>query len=312
MRVRPWLHVAVSTGWLCCAVETRAAEPIPSPPSAAAQLASVDRFFLTAYGRAARALLGDPPPAFLVLSDRLVLYRSSGQQRWPLIPPAFNELKTIAHVTLGLFAVLSPSNGAPLAPDDVAALRTYQELIATARAAIKEADLTAAQRQRQERILDASHALAERALHDGRMTKADLTEFCRRLRPAIDANIDESVRLYLAELNRRMGEALPLLTPAERNDYLVIVTGVHQARIDNAAMQYFNRLMGDPPAVVQRLIYAENVADEAGALQLLGMHRMDRRTGEAYFEDPYRMNRDLFATEASRYVPSMQLPAGSR
>ena len=92
-----------------------------TPPSTAPQLAGVDRLFYASYERAVHVVLADGPPAFLVLPERLVLYRRGVQQEWPLIPPQFNELKTIAHVTLGLFAVLGPSDGGPLAADDVVA-----------------------------------------------------------------------------------------------------------------------------------------------------------------------------------------------
>ena len=285
------------------------ADATPAPSTPAAQFAVVDAFFLTSYERAVREVLPDQPPAFLVLPDRLVLYRRGVRQEWPLIPPLFNELKTVAHVTLGLFAILSPANGGPLDATDMTALRRYQELIVTARGALASTALSPEQRIRQEDILAASHALATRALADGHMSESDLTAFCRRVQLQVDANISEAVRAYLDELNRRMGAALPQLDASERADYLVIVTGVHQARIDNAAMQYFNRLMHNPPVITQRLMYAENVFDEAGALHLLGIHRMARRVGAAYFDDRYHMNRDLFAPAAESYVPTMQLPS---
>jgi len=285
-----------------------AADATPATSTPGGELAAVDAFFVTSYQRGANALLGDGPPAFLVLPARLVLYRGGVRQEWPLIPPLFNELKTVAHVTLGLFAILTPSDGGPLAAADVAALRRYQELIGATHSAIDRVSLSLAQRERQLQMLAASQALAARALADGHMSPADLTDFCRTLRPQIDANIEEAVRAYLDELNRRMGAALPQLEPAERTDYLVIVSGVHQARIDNAAMQYFNRLMHDPPVITQRLMYAEDVFDEKGALRLLAGHRLDRRVGAAYFDDRYYMNRDVFAPAAEAYVPTMQLP----
>jgi hypothetical protein len=282
------------------------ATPVPSTPTQ--QLAAVDAYFLTAYGHAVHAVLASGPPAFLVLPDRLVLYRRGTRQEWPLIPPRFTELKTIAHVTLGLFATLSPTNGAPLDADDATALRRYQGLITAARGAIESVGFEPPARERQLQILAASSTLAERALADGHLSEADLTAFCRSMRPLVDSNIDEAVQLYLDELNRRMTVALPQLDTAQRKDYVVIVTGVHQARIDNAAMQYFNRLMRDPAAITGRLMYAENVFDEAGVLHLLGIHLMARRVGVAYFDDPYYMNRDLFAPAAEKYVPTMRLP----
>jgi hypothetical protein len=285
-----------------------AADVTPPSATAAARLAEVDAFFFQSYEGAVHEVLPDPPPAFLVLPGRLVLYRHGTRQEWPLLPPLFNELKTVSHVTLGLFAILSPLNGRALAAANLNSLRRYRDLIAMTRGALAEIGLSAEQRARQEQILTASETLAARALADGRMVDADLAAFCRQMRPLVDANISEAVRAYLDELNRRMSAALPQLDASERADYLVIVTGVHQARIDNAAMQYFNRLMHDPPVIAQRLMYAENVSDEAGALHLLGIHRMARRVGIAYFDDPDHMNRDLFAPAAEAYVPTMQLP----
>ena len=279
--------------------------PVAGTP--ADRLAAVDQVFFASYERAVREVISSGPPAFLVLPERLVLYRQGARHEWPLIPPLFNELKTVAHVTLGLFAVLSPSNGEPLGTS-LAALRQYQHEIATARAVIDSVPLSAEQRDRQEQILTASEQLASRALAARRIAPAELTEFCRRVRPWIDANIREAVAAYLDGLNKDMTAALQTLSPTERGEYLVIVTGVHQARIDNAAMQYFNRLLRDPPTIAQRVMYAENVFDEAGALHLLGIHLMARRVGVAYFDDPFYMNRDLFAPAAAAYVPTMTLP----
>ena len=68
----------------------RAADATPAPSTAAAQLAAVDALFLTSYERAVHEVLGDGPPAFLVLPDRLVLYRGRTRREWPLIAPLFN------------------------------------------------------------------------------------------------------------------------------------------------------------------------------------------------------------------------------
>jgi hypothetical protein len=278
-------------------------------PTARDQLAAVDSVFFRSYERAVREVLADGPPAFLVLPERLVLYRAGARAaEWPLIPPLFPVLKAVAHVTLGLFAVLSPTNGEPLGPEALGALRDYRGTIATALAALGQVGLDPAQRERQVQILDASSALAADTLAAGRVPTADLTTFCRRVRPLVEVNIREAVIAYLDELNGRMGTGLAALSDAERRDYLVIVTGVHQARSDNAAMQYFNRLMRDPAKITQRLMYAENVSDEDGALHLLGIHLMARRVGTAYFDDPYYMNRDLFGPAAAAHVPTMQLP----
>ena len=59
---------------------SRAEDSTVAASTPAAELAAVDAFFLTAYGRAAQKVLPDEPPAFLVLPKRLVLYRGGARQ----------------------------------------------------------------------------------------------------------------------------------------------------------------------------------------------------------------------------------------
>lgn len=286
-----------------------AAQAAPPSGTAAEQLGGVDQTFVTVYGHSIQEILRDTPPTFLVVGDKLVLYRQGGREERPLIPPVFNELKTIAHVPLGVFAIISPANGQPLNAAQRADLSLLRDGIGAAREAVPRVGLTAAQVERQEQILTASVKVAARALDQGSLANAELTDFCRRMRPLVDANVNEAVPPFLDELNRHMTALLPQLSAGEQQQFLVIVTGVHQARIDNSVMQYFKRLLGDPPPIAQRLIYAENVSGEAGALHLLGVHQMERRVGEAFFADPYSMNSDLLGQAASAYVPTMQLPS---
>jgi hypothetical protein len=296
---------------LLTAAATARADQLPSTRTkATADLGTVDKAFLSAYERAAKTVLADAPPTFLVLPEKLVLYRDENRHQLPLLPPSFNELKTISHVALALFAIISPANATPLGVAERAELERYRDsLIPKALAAIRQVGLPAAQLERQQQILAASLALANQVLARGQIADADLTGFCRRMRPLLEANVGDAVRAYLDELNRQMQTILPQFSEAERQSFLVIVTGVHQARQDNAVMQYFQRLLGDPETITQRLMYAENVADEAGTLRLLGIHVMAKRVGKAFFADPYYMNRDLFAGPASAYLPTMQLPS---
>src|SRR5215470_10564382 len=100
---------------LCLLLATRvAARSEQSATAARHELESVDQVFITAYGHSIKEILSDTPPTFLVLGDKVVLYRQGERQERPLIPPVFDELKTIAHIALGVFATISPVNGGAL------------------------------------------------------------------------------------------------------------------------------------------------------------------------------------------------------
>jgi len=291
------------------ALRAHADQPRPPDPTAAQNdLRAVDQTFIGVYGHALKEILVDAPPTFLVVGDSLILLRRGQREVRPLIPPIFNELKTVAHIPLGVFAIISPANGQSLRATQRADLHRLRERIPQARAAIQRVGLAPQQLQRQEEMLTAASQTADRALDQGQLSDSELTAFCRRMRPLLDANINEAVPPFLDELNRHMGALLPQLSESDRQRFLVIVSGVHQARHDNSVMQYFRRLLGDPPPITQRLIYAENVSTEAAALHLLGVHQMEKRVGEAFFDDPYYMNRDVLSGAASAYVPTMQLP----
>lgn len=277
--------------------------------TARSRLADVDRAFFSAYEHAVQEVIRGGSPALLVVGSEVILYEGGNRATRPILPAPFDELKAVAHVALGLFAVLSPSDGAPLDDATLAELQRFRTGILAARDAIAGAAFSPAQRTRQEQIVAASLEVADRALDERRIASADLTAFARRVQPLMTANVDEAVVVYLDAINRAVGELLPQIPATRRPELLVLVTGVHQARIDNAAVQYFERLLGDPTVLQQRVIYAENVRDERGALHLLGIHLMARRVGDAFFADPTYMNSDLFGRAAKRHVPQMTLPS---
>jgi hypothetical protein len=285
--------------------------PATAPGGSVAQqdLAAVDRAFFSAYERAGELVITNGPPALLVVGDEIILHRGGNRRSLPLLPPLFDELKAVAHVPLGLFAILTPSDGAPLDDATLAELTRFRASIVEAQGAVARAGFPAAQRERQDQIIAASLELADRALAARRVARDELVAFTRGMAPFVLQNVDEAVGVYLGTLNGAVRTLLAEIPTQQRANLVVLVTGVHQARIDNAAMQYFDRLLGNPPTIAQRVIYAENVRDERGALHLLGIHVMARRVGTAFFKDPTYMNSDLFGREAKRYVPGMTLPA---
>jgi hypothetical protein len=88
------------------------------------------------------------------------------------------------------------------------------------------------------------------------------------------------------------------LTAEEWGSLTVIVQGMQPPRVDNAAVQYFARLLGEPHGEGRRVVYAEGLGDEEKALNLLGTLRLDGKLAVAVFNDPVRMYRDLLADAA--------------
>jgi hypothetical protein len=86
--------------------------------------------------------------------------------------------------------------------------------------------------------------------------------------------------------------------------------GMHTPRVGNLAMQYFRHILG-PDVDDKRLVYAEGAREEERALQTLGTVLLDTGVGEAFFDDPSRMLRDLLADAAEAYLKTLPSPSES-
>src|SRR5256885_2131277 len=84
----------------------------------------------------------------------------------------------------------------------------------------------------------------------------------------------------------------------------VVVIGVHMARDEELATQYFLRLLGEP-AEGRRVVYAEGLWDESRALDLLATHIMDGLVGAAFFGSDLRMHRVVFSDAARTYLDGL-------
>ncbi|MDG2014536.1 MAG: hypothetical protein P8J33_13595, partial [Pirellulaceae bacterium] len=86
----------------------------------------------------------------------------------------------------------------------------------------------------------------------------------------------------------------------------VVVCGNHQPRYRAAALQYFERILGEQEGVAaemeDRLIFGESVRDIAGVTDLLARHIVDQRAALIFFEDPRRLQKDLLADVATEYL----------
>jgi hypothetical protein len=125
-----------------------------------------------------------------------------------------------------------------------------------------------------------------------------LAQFAGRLGPLLVRLIDDATALQLQGLDRNTRALLARLSAGELAQLQVVVTGEHQARVRSLPMQYFRRLLDEPDGSERRVVYAEGVSDEQGALALAATRRLDRAIGRDFFGDPWRLQRDLLGDAA--------------
>lgn len=258
-------------------------------------------------GARARELAAIPVVIF-VSGDDLVLRKNGTRTVVTVAPAEYHALKSVAHTVLALYAHLADEPGKPLGEDRLKSLKEYEALLTAAGPAVESFGIDADTLARQKQLLARAERLTARVLHDGQVSAADLTTFCRASRPDVLANGAEAVRAQLRATHRQVMEWKKDMSPEEWAAVTVIVPGVPTARAENAAVQYFSRLFGETSGEGRRVVYAESVYDEAKALNLLGTLRLDGKLAEAVFGDRFRMYRDFLADGARTAIDDILAP----
>jgi hypothetical protein len=272
--------------------------------AAAAALASVNTSCRAVYRAARERALARTGPVVLFDGDELVFRYGETRRASKITPGIYTDLKTVAHVALGLAALLTPPEPEALAPARLFALKSYRETIDKARKAIRQRPLSKGQRQRQERILDTCDELLSEVIRDKKIEPKGVVSGLRKLRLPLELNTAEAARAQIDSLHRAMTAWKAKLSDEEWARLQVVVQGSAMPRKNHLAVQYFARLLGET-GEGRRIIYAEALFDESRALTLLGTHLLDTQLGSDVYDDPQRLHRDLLADAAKGYLDEL-------
>jgi hypothetical protein len=276
----------------------------PPGKSPAETLIALNTTSRAAYAAWRAEALADCGPVVLLDGDVVALEYGVFRQRVRYMPDLYHTLKTVGHVPLAVYALLVRHTGGELADKRLFDLARYRRLVRTAGPALEKCPLTKDQLARQKKILAASTEFLGGVLKHRRVQAKGLLAYVRRTRPLLDANTAEAARAQIDALHRQMSAWRRRLTEKEWKSLKVIVMGMQMPRKDNLAVQYFARLLGEKGEGA-RIIYAESIADERKALNLLGTHLVDTRIGSDFFNDPLYMHRDLLRTAAREYLDEL-------
>jgi hypothetical protein len=302
-----------------CQTGTEAGRPAADPAAPAAgrpagagglpaELDALNTASRALYAGARARELATVPAVIIVSGDDLVLRRNGGRTVATVVPAEYHALKSVAHTTLALFGHLADVADRPLGEDRVKGLRDYRAVLAAAGPPLEALGLDAQTLARQKRILARAEQFAARVLRDGRVSAADLAGFCRQSRPDVLANGAAAARAQLRATHRQVMAWKEGMTAEEWGGLTVIVSGGRAARAENAAVQYFSRLLGGTGGEGRRVVYAESVADEDRALAVVGTLRLDGRLAEGVFGDRSRLDRDFLADAARAAIDDILAP----
>jgi hypothetical protein len=307
MRVRLLLGTVAAGILLLCSLGPTAGDkpksagegqPAVAKNTVPQELEALNRASLSLYAGGRARELATIPVVIIVSGDDLILRKGGQRVVATVIPREYHVLKCIAHSVLGQFGHLADAAGKPLGAERVRALKEYRDVLAAAGPAAEACGLDTATLARQKRVLARGLAFIDAVLKDGQVSADDLVKYCRASRPDVLANAAAAARAQLAATHQQVMAWKKEMTAQEWGALAVVVQGAQTPRAENAAVQYFARLLGEADGEGRRVVYAEGLWDEEKAVNLLGTRRLDGKLSVAVFNDPLRMYRDLLADAA--------------
>jgi hypothetical protein len=288
-----------------------AAHPCALP--AGDPLCAMNDAFRDAYAGRRAAVMATSGPVVVQVGDQLLLFRGKERLEGAATNARYHELKSVAHTPFAVYLMLAPVDG-PLDEPLVQKLKRYRELVRRAASIVEGRFSEAAQRERQKRILSRTIALLDHAIDERRFTATELRDFVSRARADLLENMRDAVREQVVTMHTQVKAWSAGMTPEEMAKLRVVIGTVHMARPGNVAVQYFQAWLGEPPAghladervsETARVIVGEGLFDAERLLALVGTHLVDRAAAAMFFDDPLRLDRDLFSDFAEAVVPEI-------
>jgi hypothetical protein len=274
-----------------------------SAPAQPAELTALNDAFRAAYAEAKQRVLAANGPTLIVSGDNFSLLRDGRRLEANAGTPVYDPVKTIAHIPLAIYVILTPGDGA-VAAERIATLAHLCDLIPPAEQSLDRVKLPAADLARQKQIVTESLAFMARVMASRNCARKDLFAFTRGMKPLVMENVAEATRAQLDATHAVVSAWRREMSADEWARLHVLIIGPHMPREDLAVTQYFLRLLKEP-GEGHRVVYAESQWQEQQAMDLLGTHLLDGSVGDAFFDDYMRMHRDLLGDAARSYLKKL-------
>jgi hypothetical protein len=245
-------------------------------------------------------------PVIVMEGDRLTLLHDGNQETTEVIPHLYHLLKSISHISFGIYIALANNGYGPLKEEVRQDLLAKSGLITEALSILDEEPIPINHLESQRRTLENGLTMIEGVLASGEVESARISTFGRESVPDYLENAALTVSLELDVLHETVMKWKKSIGSENWQNVYIVVCAGHQARYRQASMQYFQRLLHDqegPGADLEdRVVYAEHIHDIDAALDLLARHIIDQRASVELFSDKTRLQQDLMSDGAAAYL----------
>lgn len=253
-----------------------------------------------------RMLGTDKIPVLIMFHDQVMLFHAGEQEVVRVFPDLYHEIKTTGHVSFGVYIALANNGYGPLQTNIREGLEIQQDLIEKSISILEQEDIPPEYMQNMRKTLENALAIIQETLASGQVDENRVWEFGMQNVPLYIEGAKLGAILELDALHTTVMHWKRQLGEENWGRVYVVVCAGHQARYREATMQYFQRLLNEEESLgassENRVIYAENIHDVDGALDLLARHIIDQRSSLELFRDCRRLQQDIMSDAAEEYL----------
>ncbi|MGB3716483.1 MAG: hypothetical protein WA996_18850 [Candidatus Promineifilaceae bacterium] len=248
-------------------------------------------------------------PVIIMERDRVILLHNGQQESFEVIPHLYHLIKSISHISFGIYVILANNDFGPLKEEVRHDLLSKRELIKEALSILDDEPIPANHLESQRRTLQNGLTMIEDVLASGDVDPGQIRNFGSNNAPLYLKNAALTVSLELDVLHDTVMKWKEKMSPENWANVYVVVCAGHQARYREASKQYFQRLLHDKEGLgadrENRVVYAESIHDVNAALDLLARHIIDQRASIELFSDRTRLQQDLMSDGAAAYLEEL-------
>lgn len=247
----------------------------------------------------------------ICMDNSLTLVRGDKRESIPFIKPHYTGLKEVAHITLGTFVLLVNHTDEQLSDSTIAKLKEYKSAIEKASPLVpSEEALEPADQPRQKALIQQTLDFLSKTIAEKRVTAQGLRDFVHSTSVPDLENAYDAVASQMVSMDEAMTKFRSEMTADQWKNMYVFIATMHMPRQQLIAYQYFAKLLNQKQEG-DRIIVGEspgNMTEEQG-IDLVLTHILDRQIAIQFFNDPWRMHRDLLSDAGKKWLKNHKLKA---
>jgi hypothetical protein len=248
-------------------------------------------------------------PIVFCTNMAISLHKGKDVTTVPFQTPRYTGLKQVSHITLGSFFLLTNHTDEKLSADQIERLKAYKAGIEKAAPELQtNQGLVTEDDAKQQELIKKTLAFLGKVIDDKQVSHSDLRTFVRSCTVSDLENAYEAAGSQIRTMDDTMAKWHKEMTDEEWNKLHVIILTGHMPRPGLLSYQYFSKLLCQNQEGEQ-IIVAEGLTDEEQAIDLLLTHIIDGKVAVEFFQDPWRMHRDLLSDGGELYLKEHKLQA---